>query len=401
VAGKTGKIPRTREGPEVRFLLSFSAVGLLWLVILSCGTKGVEERFGEGLELLFENRYEDAESHFLALARELDRDNAIEFRPWRARALYQVGRIDHLYLKQPRRAISNYREALKLDPQGEFAYRARRSIASLFQDRLNDYRSAALEFERLVQQFPDRKGIERFRYRIAQCYFMVQDFNQARTEAKLLLEKIPENNPMAIQAWLLVGNAFYVEGRYAEAAEAHERLLSLQPPADIEGRSLFELGMCYGELLQFDKAERALLQALRLHPNPGVVQAQLMALRERRAAADAAQPGGKPGSPAAPGASTPETPATPAKPGAATPARPGAATPATPAKPGAAKPEPGAATPTTPAKPGAAKPEPGAVKPEPEPEPEPGPAPPAPAPARDLPKPAPEPIPETPAPTTP
>jgi tetratricopeptide (TPR) repeat protein len=251
------------------------------LVTISCLSESVQERFTVGMDLLYEGRYQDAESHFLVLARELSRASDDGARVWRARALYQAGMVEHLYLDQPRRAVARLREALKLTPHAQFSFRARREIALIFHDKLKDYRSAALEFERLVQAFPDREGIEEYQYRIAQSYFVLREFSQARTEARLLLEKHPES-PLWAETMLLVANSFYVEGRFQEAADFHRQLLSKHPSEEIESRSLFELGMCYQELGEYKKAEQNLLMALKMHPRPDIVQLQLTSLRDRQ-----------------------------------------------------------------------------------------------------------------------
>jgi tetratricopeptide (TPR) repeat protein len=252
------------------------------LALIGCLTESVQERYDVGVDLLYEGRYQDAESHFLVLARELSRSADEASRVWRARALYQAGRVEHLYLDQPRRAVARLREALKLTPHATFSFDARREIALIFHDKLKDYRSAALEFERLVQAFPDREGIEKYQYRIAQSYFVLREFSQSRTEARLLLEKHPDS-PLWAETKLLVANSFYVEGRFQESADAHKQLLSKHPGEEIESRSLFELGMCYQELGNYKKAEQNLLLALKIHPRPDIVQLQLASLKDRQA----------------------------------------------------------------------------------------------------------------------
>jgi tetratricopeptide (TPR) repeat protein len=259
--------------------LVLALVGILALI--GCLSENTQDRFTVGMDLLYEGRYQDAESHFLVLARELSRSSDESARIWRARALYQAGRVEHLYLDQPRRAVARLREALKLTPHGKFSFDARREIALIFHDKLKDYRSAALEFERLVQAFPDRKGIEQYQYRIAQSYFVLREFSQARTEARLLLEKHPAS-PLWADTMLLVANSFYVEARFQESAEVHKQLLSKHPGEEIESRSLFELGMCYAELGDYKKAEENLLMALKMHPRPDIVQLQLASLKDRQ-----------------------------------------------------------------------------------------------------------------------
>jgi len=256
-------------------------ISLSGLVLLaSCLSEDLEGRFFKGLGFLYENRHEDSENHFLALAGEMARSERPDASKWRAWALFQAGRIDNLYLDQPHRAVGRLREALKIYPNAPFAFEARREIASIFQDRLMDYRTAALEFERLVHEFPDRVETLGFRYRVAQSYFLVRDFDQARAEARMLLKKGPEC-PFAAEARLLIANSYYLQGRIEEAVAAHKRLLDTDPDVPIRARSLFELGMCYQDLGDKDKAERSFLAAIKDHARPDLVQMQLAALRKQ------------------------------------------------------------------------------------------------------------------------
>ncbi len=248
--------------------------------VLGCWSDPVERRFDKGQKLLFENRHEDAESHFLAFARDMVDSQRADARRWRARALHQAGRIGHLYLDQPRRAVQRLRQALKLLPEGPFAFDARREIADIYYDRLLDYRTAALEYERLVHEFAERDGIDAYQYRVAQSYFLVRDFDQARTEARMLLDKWPEGR-FAAEARLLIANSYYLEQRLDKAVAAHQALLASGPDVPLRARSLFELGICYQDLGHLQKAEEAYLTALKDHPRPDLVQVQLSALRER------------------------------------------------------------------------------------------------------------------------
>lgn len=253
-----------------------------WIAVLcsDCLSENVQEDFDRGVDMLYSNRYTEAEDHFLALARRLDRSKLADADLWRARALFQAGRISHLYLNQPQRAIQRMREAIKLQPEADFSFEARLEIAGIYQDRIHDLRAAATEFERLVHDYPKQEGIDAYQYRVAQCYLMLRDYEQSRTEARLLLERWPDGK-FAGEARLLIANAFYLEGKRTEAIEAHQRLLDSHPIAAIRSRAYFELGLCYADQAENIKAEQAFLAALKEHPRPDLVQIQLSAIRER------------------------------------------------------------------------------------------------------------------------
>ncbi len=253
---------------------------LTCLILTGCMKEDIEENFARGMEMLYNGSYEDAESHFLTLARRIEREEKKEDRIWQAKSLYKAGRIEHLYLDQPRRAVARLREAVKIFPEANFAFKAQKEIAFIFYDRLRDYRTAALEFERLVNAFPGRDDIWKYQYRIAQSYFMIREFDQARAEVRLLLEKHKKDR-IATEAMLLVANSYYVQGRYREAADSHKALLDIRPAEQIEARSLFEMGMCYQELGDYALAQKSYLAALKKHPRPDLVKIQLNSLQKQ------------------------------------------------------------------------------------------------------------------------
>ena len=57
-----------------------------------CFSESLEDRMSRGMDMLYEGRYEDAESHFLTLGRELARSESPDARIWHALALYRAGR---------------------------------------------------------------------------------------------------------------------------------------------------------------------------------------------------------------------------------------------------------------------------------------------------------------------
>ena len=255
-------------------------LALLVPALMTCQGDDYQGQMTRGMEMIYEGAYQDAEIYFLALARRLSRRDDPQALSWRARALYQAGKVEHLYLGEPRRAVARLREALKLGIEGNLAFQVQLEIANIFYDRLRDYRNASLEFERLINQFSDQQDTGPYRYRIAQCYFTLRQFDQARAEARLLVESHKDTR-LAAEGMLLLANSYYVEGRYREAAEAHAKLQLMHPSDDIASRSLYEQGLCYQQLGALPRAERAFLAALPHHPRPDIVQISLSQVREQ------------------------------------------------------------------------------------------------------------------------
>ncbi|RME25341.1 MAG: hypothetical protein D6806_07990, partial [Deltaproteobacteria bacterium] len=250
------------------------------VAVFSCRQRDYDSMLQHAYELAFDGDYQEAEVYLLYVARKLRDKQEPDARQYRARALYEAGRIERLYLNQPRRAVANLREALRADPPEDLAYDIQLELADVFRYKLGDCRNAVLEYQRLVDMFPDRPGVNKHHLAISQCYFLLRRFDEARAEARILLEK--EKDPQTrARAMLLIANSYFVEGRYAEAATAHQELLKSKPSSEISSRSLYELGLSYQNLGELKKAEEAYLAALVNHPRPDIVQMSLRQVRDR------------------------------------------------------------------------------------------------------------------------
>jgi len=281
---------------------------LLLLGCAACSRESMEKRFSTGMDLVFSGRYEDAESYFLALVRELAEAEDAESIGWRNRALMQAADIENLYLNDPRRAVARLRELLQNKPDEETTFVAQEKIATIFLDRLASCREAAAEIERLIGAFPHRPGMDGWRMRLAQCLFTLEQMERARAEAKLLLEKHPDS-PYAIDARLLIASSFMVEKKFSESAEIYQDIIKQDYGPAVRAKSLFELGLCQEKQGQLEAAEQSFINALADHPQPQIVKERLLALRKRmqvmpQSAAAKAEAQPLPGSPVA----APKTP---------------------------------------------------------------------------------------------
>jgi tetratricopeptide (TPR) repeat protein len=246
----------------------------------ACSRENMEKRFAAGMDLVFRGRYEDAETYFLALVRELAEAQDAESVGWRNRALMQAADIENLYLNDPRRAVARLRELLQNKPDEETAFSAQEKIAAIFLDRLASCREAAAEIERLIGAFPNRPGIDGWRMRLAQCLFTLEQMERARAEARLLVEKHPDS-PHAVDARLLIASSFFVEKKFSESAEIYQDIIKQNYSPAIRAKSLFELGLCQEKQGQLEAAEQSFINALADHPQPQIVKERLLALRKR------------------------------------------------------------------------------------------------------------------------
>ncbi len=129
-------------------------------------------------------------------------------------------------------------------------------LARVYSDQ-RDYTSAINAYKKVIEADPSRAELY---FEIGNIYLKTQKFQDAIQS----YQKAIQLNITKKEAYLYIGNAYEQQKDFANAATSYERYLLLLP-AD-PGPAQFELGMCYNELGQYDKAILALEDAVKSRP---------------------------------------------------------------------------------------------------------------------------------------
>ena len=78
-----------------------------------------------------------------------------------------------------------------------------------------------------------------------------------------------------------MADSYYLQKRYTEAIATYERLLDVKPDANLTALVLFEMGNCYQELGDGERALNYYYASLPQHPNPALVQRKIQRVRTR------------------------------------------------------------------------------------------------------------------------
>jgi len=151
-----------------------------------------------------------------------------------------------------------------------------------------DLQAAVDAYQKLVADFPERQETRRAQLEIANAYFQLKNYEQARTESEAVINRWPQS-PEALQARFQIANSYYVQTRYAEAIAVYERLIEDKPDRALAALVLFELGNCFQELEQPERALAYYYACLVDHPDPMLVQRRIKRVRERTQRARPAQ----------------------------------------------------------------------------------------------------------------
>ncbi|MBI5509492.1 MAG: tetratricopeptide repeat protein [Deltaproteobacteria bacterium] len=256
----------------------------LLIVVLfatACRTD-IQSGIDEANDLLYRKQYVASERLYRKLLKRLENQGDLddEEDAQRLLTLDRLGKINALYLHDFNQAITDYQALIRFYPKTDQAFAARATMADIYHHKLGDLQAAVDSYQRLVADFPERAEIHRAQLEIANAYFQLKNYEQARTESENLINRWPQS-PEALQARFQIANSYYVQARYAEAIAVYERLLESKPDKALSALVLFELGNCFQELEQSDRALAYYYACLADHPDPMLVQRKIRRVRTR------------------------------------------------------------------------------------------------------------------------
>jgi tetratricopeptide (TPR) repeat protein len=206
----------------------------------------------------------------------------------REKALQGAGDVSYLELGDYTGAVSYYRRIISLYPATPEARQARIAIGDIFRERFKDHRAAIAQYADVAAS--DAPEAPVYQLEVAKSYLELKDYRQARTEARILLDRWP-THALAEDAQLLNAQAWVLEKRPEEALSAFQALIDRHPRNDMLARALEGQAHIYAQASKFDRAIELYERALPIHPNPDAIRTNLNAVRERKAKAMPATPG--------------------------------------------------------------------------------------------------------------
>ncbi len=165
-------------------------------------------------------------------------------------------------------AQKNLDKVVKLNPSRADALSL---LAKVYSDQ-RDYASAINTYKKVIEADPSRAELY---FEIGNIYLKTQKFSDAVQS----YQKAIQLNITKKEAYLYIGNAYEQQKDYTNAATSYERYLLLLP--ENPGPAQFELGMCYGQLGQNDRAILALEDAVKSRPQDQAYNYQLALMYQK------------------------------------------------------------------------------------------------------------------------
>jgi len=194
------------------------------------------------------------------------------------KALFQEGEVHNLFLHQAPEALVAYLLLLRDYPTSEQAEKAQRQVANIYKYQLRDFPKALVAYQKLLD-FIVADG-DRIQYEIADCYFRLQNFEQARIEFESLLKNYPESTLQA-EAMYRIGVTLSLEGKLDAAEKAFGQVAAGWPENPLVPEARLGLAGVYEERSELQRALELLLELQGSYSKPEVLQKKIDQIRER------------------------------------------------------------------------------------------------------------------------
>ena len=192
-------------------------------------------------------------------------------------ALFRLGKLQQYDLHQDQLALLSYLQLEHDYPASELILRANEESAKIVKYGQRDYQHAIELYQRLLDF--DSGTHDHYYYEIADCYFRIEKFSQARIELEILLKKYP-NSSLIADALYRKGVILMLEGKNAAARKDFQQLIKNYPASRYRQAAELDLAKLLEEE-EFLKEALLLYQQLKASNPTLMVEKKINHLQQR------------------------------------------------------------------------------------------------------------------------
>ncbi len=268
---RQGKVPNRRLWIVLGLALAALLAGGAYWYHASLQSR-LEETFQNGMALRQSGRYAEAVELFSNLHDDYPSFVRVP------QALFQKAEVLDLYLSRHSDALltyllleRDYPEAPEVDP-------ARRQVAILFKYRLDDCGQAIAAYQKVLDlPGPDN---DRLQYEVADCYFRLNNFEQARIEFENLLSNYASSG-LTAEVRYRIAMTYALEGKLPEAAAAYRLVMQDWPESPYAIEASFGLATVLEEQEELREALKILEELDGIYPKQDILKRKTDQVRER------------------------------------------------------------------------------------------------------------------------
>jgi tetratricopeptide (TPR) repeat protein len=243
------------------------------LTTLSC-TVGEKEELKRGQRAADSRQLSLAIDHFeKTLKRSPDSDSALS-------AARQGFRLSYYELKDYRKAINFLRFLILKSPESKDRIALQTQMAKIYFDHLQDYDKSIEEFGKLTTVPLNEAETMKVKFYLAQAYYHKNDFFQAKSEIKELLQKSMTSD-LRFNVLILQTNIFVSERRWSEAIDNYQKLIQLFPEKDLDENLSLNLSACFEENQDYGNAVAVLEKLKEKHADQDYINLRIKKIQQR------------------------------------------------------------------------------------------------------------------------
>jgi len=193
-------------------------------------------------------------------------------------ALYEKAEILDLYLFRHSDALLTYLLLERDYPDAPQVEPARRQVATLFKYRLNDCGQAISAYQKVL----DLPGTDndQLQYEVADCYFRLNNFEQARIEFETLLNNYPSSD-LTAEIRYRIAMTYALDGKLPDAAAAYRQVIQDWPESPYAIEASFGLATVLEEQEELLEALKILEELDGIYPKQDILKRKTEQVRER------------------------------------------------------------------------------------------------------------------------
>ena len=243
------------------------------LSLLSC-TSGERQEFRRGQKALEQGQKSLAVHHFeRMLKRNPETSEALA-------AARQGFRTSYYDLKDYKKAIEFLRFVILKSQDSKERIALQTQLATIYFDHLQDYEKSIEEFGRLTGVPLSDADSMKVRFYLAQAYYHKNDFFQAKSELRELLQKSMSSD-LRFNVLILQTNIFVSEKNWSEAIDNYQKLIRLFPEKDISENLSLNLSACYEESQDYSNAIAVLERLREKHTDLDYINIRIKKIQQR------------------------------------------------------------------------------------------------------------------------
>ncbi len=198
-----------------------------------------------------------------------------------SQALLNIGNIYYLNLRQIEKAIDAYQKVTTEFPQSPQAYEARGQLALIYENEIEDYSQAIIEYDKILEanNLDNRAEIQ---YRKANNYFRQGDYDLAWREFRHIEESGEGGPHLAGQVCLKLGNINQIRHQYDDAVGYFLKVID-SPCPECRRQAILSLADAYEALYDFEHAIETLQKLDQSPEDKQLVRREIARIKKKAA----------------------------------------------------------------------------------------------------------------------